>query len=306
MQVEETAAGIQATADEATAAIEDQVRRFREQLAQGLPVSSPNEIGVYATSARHANGAVRVGSTFVVYSDERETFMVTTYGLVATAEGSAVERVEVFLPGQTVAGRVHSFDRDLDLAVVVLTGGPLPVPEWRPAEEPVGLGDAIYLAGIGGPDTPAVAEGRIAASSLDAIVPTFPVNSFTAGGPLLDVNARVVAIATMGYQPFGPGEGGLRYTVPIRALCRQLIRCTSSDTGAGGLGDQGAFGTPPDPSAAAPGTGAVEGTEEEPAPGTGAEPAPPPDAGTEPTPQPTPPAGSQPAPTPTPEPTPAP
>jgi S1-C subfamily serine protease len=258
-QVEETAAGIQTTADEATGAIEDQVRRFREQLAQGLPVTSPNEIGVYAVSASHTNGAVRVGSTFVVFSDEQETFLVTTYGLVATDEGSAVGRVEVYIPGQTVAGRVHSFDRDLDLAIVVLSGGPLPVPEWRPPDEAVELGDAIYLAGIGGPDAPTVAEGRVAAASLDTIVPTFPVNSFTAGGPLLDVSARVVGIATLGYEPFGPSDGALRYAVPVRTLCRQLIRCTQSDTGAGALGDQGGFGAAPDPPATAPGTGAVEG-----------------------------------------------
>jgi hypothetical protein len=301
-QVEETAANIQAVADEATATIEEQVRRFREQLAQGLPVTSPNEIGVYAVSARHDNGAVRVGSTFVLYSDERETFMVTTYGLVATAEGSAVERVEVFIPDQTVAGRVHSFDRDLDVAVVVLSGGPLPVPEWRPPDEQVQMGDAVYLAGIGGPDTPAVAEGRVAASSLDTIVPTFPVNSFTAGGPLLDVNARVVAIATIGYEPFGPGQGELRYTVPIRTLCRQLIRCTASDTGAGGLGDEGGFGRQPDPSPTAPGTGAVEGTDPQRSPAPQESPAPQqsPAPVESPTPQPTAP------PTPTPEPTPTP
>jgi hypothetical protein len=178
--VEETAAGIQSVADDATAAIEEQVRRFREQLAEGLPVASPNDIGVYAVSSSHTGGAVRVGSAFVLFSDERETFLVTTYGLVSTADGSATERVDVFIPDQTVAGRVHSFDRDLDLAVVVLRGGPLPVPEWRPPDERVEMGDAIYLAGIGGPDAPVVAEGRVAAVSLDTVVPTFPINSFTA------------------------------------------------------------------------------------------------------------------------------
>lgn len=271
--LDEAVERVNTTSEEATNVIEDQVRRFREQLAQDLPITSPNESGIYALSAQHENGAVRVASGFVVFSDDSETFVVTTYGLVATDDGFAVERADVLLPGQTVRGRVHNFDPELDLAVVVLTGGPLPVLEWRPAEEDVALGDAIYHGAIAGPDTPVVAEGRIAAASASAVVPTFPVNGFTGGGPLLDPSGRVVAIATPDHLPFGPTEGGVVYAVPIRALCQALVRCTESDLGTDSLGDPSDFG--PDPTDPAPGAEAQPGAT--PTPPPDGEPTPPPE-----------------------------
>jgi S1-C subfamily serine protease len=239
-QLDEAVATVEAAVEDATTTIDEQVARVRAQLAQDPPVDSPNDAGVYAVAAAHADGEVRVGSAFTVFSDENETFLVTTYGLVARRGGGAVERVEVYLPGQTVTGAVHGFDRSLDLATVLLRGGPLPVPEWRPAEEPVELGDVLYLVGVGGPDAPAVIEGRVAAASAETVVTTIAVNSFTAGGPLLDADARVVAIAALGFAPFGPAEGPLHYAVPVRSLCRGLLRCTASDLGAAGGGEGGA------------------------------------------------------------------
>lgn len=238
-QLDEAVERVDATVEEATTQIEDQVRRFREQLAQGLPVDSPNDVGVYAVSARHQGGEVRVASAFTVFSNEQTTFLVTSFALVEETDGFAADRVDVYLPNQSVVGRVHSFDRDLDIAVVVLGGGPLPVLDWRAPDEVVTRGDGVYLVGVGGPGTATVAEGRVAAVSQEALVPTVPVNSFTAGGPLLDANAGVVAIAVLRYAPFGPSEGGLTYAVPIRRLCERLIRCTRADVGAEDLGEGG-------------------------------------------------------------------
>jgi hypothetical protein len=238
-QLDEAVTTVETAVEEATTAIDEQVARVRAQLAQGVPVPSPNDAGVYAVAARHPDGAVRVASAFTVFSDENETFLVTSYSAVSQAGGGAVERVEVFVPGQVVAGRVHAFDRSLDLAALVLSGGPLPVTEWRPAGEPLAIGDVLYLYGIGGPDTPAIVESRVAAASAEAVVPTTPVNAFTAGGPFLDVEGRIVAVGALQYRPFGPSAGALPYAVPIRALCDGLLRCTASDVGAGGLGEGG-------------------------------------------------------------------
>ena len=42
-----------------------------------------------------------------------------------------------------------------------LKGGPLPVLEWRPADEPVQRGDAIYAVGVAGASKPTILEGRV-------------------------------------------------------------------------------------------------------------------------------------------------
>jgi S1-C subfamily serine protease len=179
--------------------IAELVRQVRESLAEGPPIDSPNDVGIYAVSAAHPGGEVRVGSGFVLLSDRDGTAVVTNYRVVATPDGFALGGADVHLPQGTFTARVHSFDRDRDLAVLVLSGGPLPVPEWRPADERVTRGDLVYLAGIAGPGTAAVVGGKLAAVSTEAIVTTLPVNAFVAGGPLLDVTGRGVAISSLDY-----------------------------------------------------------------------------------------------------------
>jgi S1-C subfamily serine protease len=143
-------------AEEAEDSIAELVRQVRESLAEGPPIDSPNDVGIYAVSAAHPGGEVRVGSGFVLLSDRDGTAVVTNYRVVATPDGFALGGADVHLPQGTFTARVHSFDRDRDLAVLVLSGGPLPVPEWRPADERVTRGDLVYLAGIAGPGTAAV------------------------------------------------------------------------------------------------------------------------------------------------------
>jgi S1-C subfamily serine protease len=268
-QLDEAVEDVTATAATATEEIEDSVRRFQESLATGSPIESPAEAGVYAVSADHDGGEVRAGSAFTLFSDASSTFLVTTYRLVARDDGGAVTGVDVYAPEGTFTARLHNFDRDLDLAVLVLRGGPVPVLDWRPADEPVTRGDRIYLAGIAGPGTAAVLEGRVAGISDRAVVPALPVNAFVAGGPLLDSAGRVVAIASLGYAPFGSVEGDLTYGVPIRRLCDRLIRCTAEDVG--GLGDEGGSGgapaeAPPEEDAEA---GGEDGADEPPPPDGG-------------------------------------
>lgn len=236
---------VNATAAEAEAEIAEQVRRIRESLAEGPPIQAPNDAGIYAVSAAHLGGEVRVGSGVVLLSTRGETALVTNYRVVATPDGFALPAAEVHLPQGTFRGRVHNFDRDRDLAVLVLGGGPLPVPEWRPADERTTVGDLVYLAGIAGPGAAAVIEGKVAAVGTEAVVTNLPVNAFVSGGPLLDVAGRVVAISSLDYAPFGEVSGDLAYAVPIREVCRRLIRCTREDMDAGEVGDEGGVGTMP-------------------------------------------------------------
>lgn len=251
-QLEERGAQLEQTAEEAQKAIEDQVRQVRETIAQDPPITSPNDAGIYAVAARHAGGEVRVGSGFTIFSDAGETYLVTSYSVVATPDGFAVRTADVYLPSNTVTATVHNYDRDLDVATLRLRGGPLPVPEWRPGDQEVRRGDLVYAAGIAGPGTPTVLEGVVAGVSAQAVLPDLPLNAFLSGGPLLDAAGKVVAVASISYQPYGPVDGDLNYAVPVREICKRLVRCTRADLSAGALGDEGGSGAirtspPPDP-----------------------------------------------------------
>lgn len=211
--------------------IDRQVNRARDEFSRDSPVDSPTAAGVYSVSATHPDGEVRVASAFTVFSNQTETFLISDYAFVATDDGGAVESVEVFLPEQTVTVPVHSIDRARDLSVLIAQGGPLPVLPWRPADEPVQLGDAVYAVGIAGANTPTVLEGRIGGVSDLAVVPNLPLNAFMSGGPLVDGSGRVVAVASQMYAPFGEVEGSLEYAPPIRLVCDLLIDCTAADLG---------------------------------------------------------------------------
>ncbi len=250
--LDEAVRDVDRTAERARTAIDDEVREVRESLAQRSPITTPNASGVYAVSAEHPDGEVRVASAFTVFSTAVETFLVTDYALVETADEFAVDAVQVFLPDQTVTVRVHNFDRERELAVLVARGGPLPVLPWRPADEPVRGGDVVFAVGIAGTDTPAVLQGRVAGVSDEAVVPNVPLNAFVAGGPLVDASGEVVAVASLSYAPFGDVAGDLTYAVPIRAVCERLLACTAADLGAGGLGARGGTGATEPPASERP------------------------------------------------------
>lgn len=213
-----------------------QVNQARDEFSRDSPVESPARAGVYAVSATQPDGEVRVGSAFTVFSDANESYLVTTYSVIATEDGGAVDTVDLFLSSDASTVPVHSFDADRDLAVLIAEGGPLPVLDWRPADEPVKRGDAVYAVGIAGPGMPAVVPGRVASNSDLAIVPDVPLNDFLAGGPLVDGAGRIVAIASLEYAPFGEVDGTLVYAPPIRLSCEVLVDCTAEDVGAEGAG----------------------------------------------------------------------
>lgn len=242
-QVLEAREEVLEAAEEARRAIEQQVEEVRQALADDPPVEGPEEAGVYAMAAFHPNGERRVGSGFTVFSSNSETIAVTTYRLVATDDGYAVPTVDVLLPNRTVTARVHNYDRELDVATLVMTSGTVPVTDWRPPDEDLNRGDRLFLAGIAGPGAAAILPGAVGSVAPQAVVPSMPVNDFLAGGPLLDSVGRVVAIASLNYSPFGRAASEqLAYAVPIRAVCRELIECAEADQPSAQLRSEGGRG----------------------------------------------------------------
>jgi len=251
---------VSTVASEATAAIDAQVRGVEESLADGPPITAPAGSGIYAVAADHPGGEVRVGSAFTLFSDTRETYLATSYRVIASGGGTAVPTARLSVPGQgAVEVRVHNFDAALDVAVLVAPGGPLPLLPWRPAEEPLAAGAPAFLAAVAGEDTPVALGGTVAGVGPRAIVTDLPVNAFVSGGPLTDAAGRVVAVAATGYEPFGALGGDLTYAVPVRLLCSRLLQCTPQDLGPEGLGPGEGTGTLPAEDAVPAGASAPSG-----------------------------------------------
>lgn len=218
-----------AAASEAQAQLDRSLAEARDALAQGQPIDSPAAAGVFAAGVDHAGGERRVASAFAVFSDADETFLATTYRLVATPGGGAVGRADVYLPSGPVSAEVVNVDAEHDLAALRIGVGQVPVLPWRPPAEALSRGDAVFLAAIAGVDAAAVVEGRLAAVSPAALVVSFPVNDFLSGGPLLDSAGAVVGVASTRYAPFGDVAGAASYAVPVRRLCAALVSCSPED-----------------------------------------------------------------------------
>lgn len=210
----------------------DKAQDRGKQLAdrENFPFSDPHEAGVYRIRAQEAGEPSRVGSGIAVYSGDDESYLVTTYELVAR-QGSPrpLETVSVLLPGGEEEAAVHNYSQARDLAIVVVRdhGGNLSVPDWR-ADARMNEGDPLFLVSVSGQSSEPIVEGTVVRASSHAVVGSFSVSSFAAGGALMDAAGQVVAVASREYQSSSAqGEGGAG--VPIEMVCRRLLECAVGD-----------------------------------------------------------------------------
>lgn len=168
---------------------------------------------------------VRRASGFVVAREGDDAFVATTFSLLADParpDAPLDVAVRALTAGGETTGRIHSWEaaRDLLLLRVPLRGvDPLP---WRPADEPVAVGDRVAAVGV----TPSLGAvrvgGTVAAVEAPALLSDLPPLELLAGGPVVDGQGRVVALGSTSYSPFG----GDPAAVPIRLLCDEILaRC---------------------------------------------------------------------------------
>jgi serine protease Do len=136
------------------------------------------------------------------------------------------EQVTVsFADGRRVAGEVAATDSDLDLAVIELDTGDAPAIAWEPDEAPSIGTPVIALANPGGRGLRATlgfvsAEGRSFRGPRGrriggAIEHTAPLPRGSSGGPLVDVNGRLLGLNALRL------DGGLILAVPATAAVKE-------------------------------------------------------------------------------------
>lgn len=165
----------------------------------------------------------RDGVGFVVAVEAGELFVATTYDLVADPGGpdGVAAGVEVRLPGgERVDGVVHAWDADDAVAVVRVAGDGLEPLPWRPADEPIAVGDTVVLAGV----TPGMVgvqlPGRVGALGDGLLVTDLPTDPLLDGAPLVDGLGRVVGLQGSTYR----APDGTASALPAALLCRSLVR----------------------------------------------------------------------------------
>lgn len=171
------------------------------------------------------SGAASSGSGFVVTSDDGESWILTSFQVVA---GNAAEKslVSVRIGQSERQAAVFSWDDRADLALIILRVGRLPsLPDWAdPTPAPGSRVWAVFAAP--GPFGAAAAQGTVLGASANGLLTDADVPSHAAGGVLIDRQNRVLGVLSLSYAPEGysPSNG---WAVPIRLSCRRVLRCPS-------------------------------------------------------------------------------
>ena len=176
-------------------------------------------------------GQASVGSAFVVASDPRTTFLLTSYTTVRAATRQPGPAVTARHGEEELPATIWTWQEDRDLALVTVPKGNQPQLSWAPGDSAVKTGERIFAVSGLGTGGGAIAQGFVADVAANALQHGIPLGPQFQGGPLLNGRGEVVGVASRAYAPLGFGPDGIFFGIPIRATCERVLRCPS---GAGG------------------------------------------------------------------------
>lgn len=175
-------------------------------------------------SGTGADGAPASGSGFVVTSNSKESWVMTSFRIVA-GSAAAKSPVRIRLGKADREATVWTWDERRDLALVILNTGNQPVLEWEKADPPIG--SPVWAIGTGlGRFQAAASQGFLIDNARDGMLTDAAVAVSSSGGPLLSSAGKVIGVLSTSYAPEGfPASQG--WAVPIRLSCQKVLRCPS-------------------------------------------------------------------------------
>jgi S1-C subfamily serine protease len=178
---------------------------------------------VWFLVTRDESGATAVGSAFVVASDAEQSFLLTSYSAVRAATRQPGPGIELRKGDDKIAATLHTWQEERDLALLVIDRGSLPRLKW--AEGATKTGERVFaLSGIGGAGA-SITAGAVADIFDGGIQHSAAVGNAFVGGPLLNRDGEVLAMASLAFAPLGFQGGEVTFAVPIRMACEKVLRC---------------------------------------------------------------------------------
>lgn len=166
-----------------------------------------------------------LGSAWVVRADLTGSDLVTNFHVVADAWNAGESDVAVKQGDRTIKGVISRVDRDNDLAIVHVSErfAALPAAVSRPerGSTVMAVGSPLGLAGslsIG------VISGYRSIDGSDYVQFSAPISPGNSGGPVVDGQGRVVAVAAAKFE--GTGVEALSLAIPVQTVCTMLVTCT--------------------------------------------------------------------------------
>jgi S1-C subfamily serine protease len=232
-RMEEAIERIESERDDAVGEVRAQLEELERFSASGETLNSlltTAEPSVWFVSTFDEAGGPSVGSAFVAFSDGSQSFLVTSFTTVRAATEDPGPDIVVRKGDEELPANLTRWDPANDLALLVLDRGDLPALTWAAPEPPIRVGDRLFaVSGLGGSGG-SIAQGFVAGVSAEGIQHGAPVGAAFQGGPLLNSQGEVVAVASRSYAPLNFSTDSVFFGVPVRNVCSEIIRCPDDDS----------------------------------------------------------------------------
>lgn len=173
-------------------------------------------------------GAPSVGSAFVVASDSAQSFLLTSFTSVKALTQAPTPSLSVRKGNEEIAATLWTWDEARDLALLVVEKGGQPRLKWADGNS-ASIGDRVFaISGLGAANG-AITQGAVADVSASGVQHDAAVGPSFQGGPLVNSQGEVLAVASRTYSPLGFAPRDVYFGVPIRAACESVLRCPSGN-----------------------------------------------------------------------------
>lgn len=226
-----TATGtIQAERQNALAEIQKELEPLRRIQAEGGTLEALIEKvkdSVFFVSTLDEAGQPSVGTAFAVASDSEQTLLVTSYTTVKAATRQPGPALTVRQGDAEIKAELWTWHEERDLALLVLAKGSVPRMKLASNDPPIKTGERLFaISGLGSAGG-AVSQGFVADVSGAGIQHDAAIGAAYQGGPLVNSEGAVVAVASRGYSPLGFSTDGVYFAPLVNAACEKILKCPS-------------------------------------------------------------------------------
>ena len=214
--------------DDAVAQVKAQLDDLQKFAASGETLSGILEKvqpSVWFVQTLDEAGQPSVGSAFVVFSDNQQSYLLTSYTTVRASTAQPTPDITLRKGDDSVKATLTSWDPANDMALLTIARPSLPKLDWAPTDPSSQVGDRVFVvSGLGGAGG-SISQGFVAGVSAEGVQHDAPVGAAFQGGPLLNSAGQVLALASRSYAPLGFSPEAVFFGVPIRTSCSKVIQC---------------------------------------------------------------------------------
>lgn len=208
-----------------TALVEDQNR-----IVELLPEISPS---VWLVSTLDDSGRPATGSAFVVSGDGGGSLLLTSYATVAASTVDPAPEITLRKGEDTMVASLYSWDPERDLALLTVDRPDMEPLAWANEEERAeAAGKRGYaVTGLGGAEA-TLSPGQVLDLTAAEVQHSIPISEHYQGGPILTPAGKVLAVASLEYQPLNfESTGSVTFGVPVGLACERVLTCNGGAPG---------------------------------------------------------------------------